>query len=215
MFERLFCTIAWLLGADIFKKYWPVRGSKWNETHINPNSSSDLQTVIKESYEFTRQHAQIFLTVTIITFLDWSFDIGYIKLKYYFLVLTPMELYALMIHHYNRIKARQRIHRIKLNPVEKESLVETDPIYITEATGDSNFFYFNTKLTTYKPPVTYYCTVYGGGGGSPLFRTREEAEEFREFLYSKYSRDFVTLYNDLTSDSMRNYYNIFMGKITS
>lgn len=210
MFEQIFCFVAWVLGADLFKKYWPVRGSKWNDTHINPNSIADLESIIKEANGFTQHHLQITATFTLAVFLDWLFEVNYINPKYYFYVLIPMELYAFMIHYYNRIKATRRINLLKKDqPSSRQITVDIEPIFIKEINpNNTGFFYFSKCPTTYKPPICYLCELYGGRQ-SPLFESRERCEEFREFIYSKYSRDFIRLYNSVTTEVMKELHKEF------
>jgi hypothetical protein len=105
-----------LLGAKYFKRYWPVDGSYWNGSHIDKNCEEDLKCVIRKANEYTRIHVQS-LCIIFFMFLSGYFlvDSDKFDLRVLLFVLLPMELYAFMIHHYNRILAKNKLSEIKLD----------------------------------------------------------------------------------------------------
>lgn len=198
--------IAELLGVKTFKRYWPVGGSFWNDTHIRKDSKTDLERTLREVKGYTRQHVQISFLVTAIYLLGWLADVSTIDFKYYFYVFVPMELYPFMVQLYNYFKLHDQLDELnKGSETFYQVGTEEGPILIKEfGNDDLSCFYGSSGPTSrYRAPTAYMCEMYGSRCRSKLFHTRAEAEAYRNHIYDTYGNDFVILYNTLTSDLMK------------
>lgn len=120
--QRVFIITANLLGAKIFKRYWPMGGSFWNKKHINPRRRYDLESVIDESWDYTQQHARAFVTEAII--MGMAYFTGYFppgQVIGSIPIIVTIHGYAMMIHQYNRILANARLE--SLPPADTKPLV--------------------------------------------------------------------------------------------
>lgn len=134
----VFIKICEMLGIKYLKKYWPVRGSWWNKNRMNKNSISDLDSVIHEANEFTRQHLVQFSATNFIFFstyitgkLFFSESLNFSAL---YATIIPYNIYegmAFCLHHYNRTKAiNQKKYLVENNIDESTSLEKVEEITI-------------------------------------------------------------------------------------
>jgi hypothetical protein len=171
--DRLCYAIAPVLGANIFKKYWPVKGSYWNKTHMKSNDVFDLNQVIDQANEFTRQHVQLFLMEFIIVVMCYL--TGYLEPSKC-IAFMPISIiicaYPLMIHHYNRILARSKIKELEKSQPKSEKLEvsEDHPIIIS---SNSHEYYLRFD----------YDHI------SPMLRSNQTAVALREYYYMRMGRN--------------------------
>lgn len=179
--DNLFIFIAQLLGVRLFKKYWPYNGSFWNYQHINPNNKYDLESVIRNAWEYTRGHVQLLFTELLIVGIS-AFS-GYMTLQQcrgFLPIALIFHGYALMVHHYNRILAGRRLKKIKQTEdrTPKIRLNADDDLIRMEEIGDPAHFYLHYN----------YQRI------SPDFAMHSQAAEFRDYLYAKwhYKRSIIS-----------------------
>jgi len=193
-FRYPFIVFAKCLGVDIFKRYWTVGGSAWNSKRINKNSIKDLEGVISDSYDYTRQHIRTF-TISVgvsIPFLFMEYQNKNLTLGVIGSLIF-IELYSFMVHLYNRLLAWERIDYLRSQGLVKED----DGEEVTDKEKFNNSF---DELKVTKSGCFYrlFCEVLWFSVG-PLFRTEELANEYKIQLMSNYE----TLY-DLYIASFKN-----------
>lgn len=115
--DNLIKLIAIVLGAKYFKKYWVVEGSYWNRLQgkktLDKSSRKELEYVIRDAYNYTRQH----LHAMVVEFLVIGTSLFLVKdlpeyTKFSYGVLLTIHLYALLMHQYNRITARECLSKL-------------------------------------------------------------------------------------------------------
>lgn len=173
-YEKIFIILARILGITLFKKYWPVRGSFWNKTHISRTDRDDLECIIKEADNFTKEHIigltqQLVITFVVIMTGDDNTR-STLKLM---LGLTLMHLYAFMAHHYNRILAREALALLSDKP---DSIIR--PIGISRQPVG---WFVDKSWTNDGYYVSFASKVIG-----PTFVSEHDAEKFKDYLISRY-----------------------------
>lgn len=174
--DRLCYVIAPMLGAHIFKKYWPVKGSYWNKTHIKSDDVFDMNRVIDEANEFIRIHVQCFSLECIMVIL--CYFTGYLepsKCIAYMPISIIMHWYPIMINHYNRIIAKNKIKGLEqLEQFDTEvSINENHVIHISPKSDGSDEYHLSLN----------YHDI------SPMLRDKSTAVALREYYYDKIGRD--------------------------
>lgn len=200
----LFYRFAELLGVKWFKKYWPVKGSYWNSQHMDKTDRTDLTNIFADVKDYTRQHVQVTATIIIMSILGYCTGvIPMAYLNYFLYVLMPMEAYAFMVQRYNYMKLKEAWGKLpNVTPVVKPDYNTEEPISIYHV--NTFFEYVRDTEVVLTIPDAYYCKLYGSHIKSKLFTTLETCQAFRRFIYQKHSRDFVNLFNTLTTDEMKN-----------
>lgn len=188
--DNIIITVANLLGVRLFKKYWPVDGSIWNDTHINKNSRDDLDRVIRNSYEYTKYHINgavgtLVMILPLIAFSDWKKSIVMIKFVSGIMLIHG---YAFMAHEYNRILARRALSKLPNEIVE------------------------DNKWNTLKTSLGYIVT-YGYVGIGPVFVKEIDANSFMNYLSVRYDGNIQQLHNDKFKDNLVSIYNEYLTLI--
>lgn len=108
--QSAFIFAAHCLGVRIFKRYWPNGGSYWNSLHIDPNSTKDLRSVIVEADGYSKWHIRTFVgevvASAVIFITTPKSRLSVLKI---IAVSSLTHAYAFMVHHYNRILAREAL----------------------------------------------------------------------------------------------------------
>lgn len=145
--QKIYLKLCELLGVNIFKKYWHVKGFFNKYTKLDKNNIFHLNMVIREADDFTNQHksglfAELF-SLYIPTIGYGIYDLLTYKNKHMLLFslgITSSCLlyhgYAFMVHQYNRIKANARIKFLEENNVNNNN--KNDDIDIIEKEIDEN-----------------------------------------------------------------------------
>ena len=186
-----------MLGASYFKKYWPVQGSLWNKKHINKNNIKDLEDVIDNANNYSSTHIQGLVTESII-FVPIIFMAkfhGNQKARYSVLILPFLwfiHFYALLIHQHNRIRARLAITTLMLNDkeIEKQRVAEREKSELISIEQGKNGFYPHFG---YKPL-------------SPELAGRQQANDYREYLYQLWSKDWFKISEAVFAGDIVNIY---------
>lgn len=195
-YERLFITSCNLFGMRIFKKYWPVGGSFWKETHIDPKNRFDLENVIKESWQYTQAH--VIADSGIIFSIVWLYFLGERVNIAAFLPMFVLEIYAYSAHTYNRILAREALENLSKEDTSKDKLVGNSE-KLSKIFDKLNKINMDNilKVTNYSyggQYKSYYISI-GYRKLGKYFETIEEAVKFRESLYDKYGDKYITYLN--------------------
>lgn len=167
--QKIVILVCRLLGVRTFKKYWVSGGSFWNKNHIDPSKNTDLQKVIDDSWDYTRQHAgQTFIEALIVTVSYFS---GYMTPKQVW-GFIPISLiihgYAMLTHYYNCIMAFERMARNIQR--DKDDPPPPKPCYtISSRILDTD----NTSG---------YIVFQGYNALSPLLPNKTDAELFVDFM---------------------------------
>lgn len=180
-YEFAFPKVCKLLGADLFKKYSPFFGSKWNKHHINKNNVDDLNKVIDDAWEYTRVHVGALTFETIVysgmEIIGVDKRVSWWKI---ILFIGSLHGYVLMIHAYNRFLAKKQLGTLKKDddtlkneitqfviPIGKEiRKIENRDFYVYQNTM---YFYIIASKKTF--------SFYG-----PDFVSKEECIAFYEYL---------------------------------
>lgn len=180
--DRFVLTVAPFLGAKLFKRYWPGKGSYWNTSHFDKNSSLQLQGVIANSRENCSVHLRGLVSLGIVSLvidLAPRFIQGLesllpnLKLALLLLAVQALlSLYALMIQRYNIALAQARLRYLQQHKEEEDPILGHDgPIKIYSESFDGMVWYY----------------LYGFGKRLSRDFVREEtAIELRKYLYKKY-----------------------------
>lgn len=171
--QRLYLSFCNLLGARLFKKYWPVKGSYWNKRHTDTKKKNDLQIILDDADSYTQIHANFLMVELII--LGLGSISGFTtteKFWEYIPVAIVFHGYAFMIHHYNRILAKDALEKLP----EKEKKKEDIKIYVEDE------FY-----------VLRYSSNYYSYDLSPRMKSRDMCEKFEEYVKSVIQNDFNKL----------------------
>jgi hypothetical protein len=175
-FDKVVIKVARALGARLFKRYWPVRGSYWNRTHLNKTSEASLRIIIDESYTYTNHHVNELVQQGVVMGIVWYSDsqhgIPYLKI---FVGMGIIHAYAILMHTYNRILALYAIDEIK----RQRELQKKDD----EPKSDDSFLLMSTMGSGAE---VYYisCSHYPV---SPIFDSKKMAEEYGKYLREKYT----------------------------
>ena len=184
--ESIVIWIAELLGAKLFKKYWPVDGSYWNRAknlkRLDPTNKFDLERTIYQSYEYTQTHIQG-LTITSIVILPVYIFVSGKKVEviYTYFGLLGIHLYALLIHQYNRILARRRLKNIPSEPVVEAPVIpftkeEYDP-YELRIIGLGNDSWYRLGFKYSRNGLPIYL--------NPYFTSKKDAGTYKKMLEEK------------------------------
>jgi hypothetical protein len=172
--------LAELLGVRIFKKYWPYGGSFWNNRHIDPTNKYDLETVINNAWDYTRNHVQALITELLVVMI--SYYSGYMNPKQcrgFIPVTLVIHGYALLVHYYNRTKAKARLRQIVRTEKRIPGIQLNGPSDIIQVIKLDN-------------PERYFVH-YNYTRLSPDFYTHGEAFEYRDYLQAKWHYDHHTV----------------------
>lgn len=194
-----FCR--WCLGITYFKTYWPVGGSYWNRAHINRHKRSDLEGVISDANEYTRQHVmQTFFVVLACIATSVSGDVpSYQQWSLALILLT--EAYAFAAHHYNRVLARHAIAEKLRTSKEKKNEPSAGSSAGTTTVIGTQEKKVNEDDEDMDPTMTASCVQIWDVKGespvsavyivrpyehlSPYMRIRDDAVAYRAFVLSK------------------------------
>lgn len=188
--DNIIITVANLLGVRMFKKYWPVEGRIWNDTHIDKNSRDDLDRVIRNSYEYTKYHINgaittLVMALPLIALDNWEKSIVMIKFVSGVMLIHG---YAFMVHEYNRILARRALSQLP-NEITKDN-----------------------KWKTLKVSLGYIVT-YGHVSIGPVFVKETNANSFMKYLSIRYDGNIQQLHNDKFKDNLVSMYNEYLTLI--
>lgn len=112
------------LGVKLFKKNWNIKGSFLNKK-LNKNSIDDLHKVIDDANGFTEYRLQrifslgslaIEASICLSSYIFYKLGMKKLSLISFFLLnaeVIGINSYSLMVHRYNRIKAKKRIEILK------------------------------------------------------------------------------------------------------
>lgn len=167
MWEEVVILFARCIGADIFKKYWPVNGSYWRKEHINKTSRVDLKKIISDAHDYNLQHIQQLAGQIILFTILWFLQDDVCSKNQYFQVtagLTIMHCYTFVIQRYNIILARRALAALPAK--EKE---ESEP-----------------KLEIQNGVLGHYLTI-NFMNISPYFMEEKAAHSFKNYLEKKYN----------------------------
>lgn len=123
--EKFIIFLATCLGIKIFKKYWPYRGSYWNETHMNKNDPIELRSLIAETKKLVNTHVQSMFgeNILLIGILLFGGDLFWNTIAM-LIILNLMHLYAIMAQHYNRILAQRQLDQLKKDDFSENQNVD-------------------------------------------------------------------------------------------
>lgn len=176
--EKWYCFVCKCLGAKQFKKYWFVGGSVWNKHHINKDNQKDLERVIEDSWEYTRTHLQGLFLEFVIYFVGYFTGL---VLPHQFWGILPifalLHGYPLLIHHYNRILAQNRIKQLPNilgNDVLKNLVNKSTPLCLYIDNNEDSLL--DSVPTLYKLRSVMYDVV------GPYFSSYEEADSYYKFF---------------------------------
>jgi len=181
--ERIYISICNLFGAKIFKKYWVVGGSYWNNHHIDKDNKYDVQNVITDSWEYSKQHIGALFVEVLLFGMMMFLNINPEQPLSNRIFLIPLMFhgYPLMIHQYNRIIARRRIEYLDLiqQSVMPQNIIQCEEAKTQNIMVDSSNPYgcFDVKLNS------DYRLL------GPRFSSKEKANEYVDFLSLKYTID--------------------------
>ena len=213
--EKCFVILSKCLGADIFKKYWPVKGSYWNKNHIDKNNIEDLKSIIDQSFDFTRQHVQQLFLETVI-FLVGSLS-GYVTIKQSIgaiPILFLMHGYPFMIQYYNRILAKNKIELLKKNDVnltKKKEEYSFDFFNIYTSNLCSEEINENHLLKIYVVDK-YYVIKFGLKNVSPFFNDLEITKKYRQYIYENWTNDILTIQENIFLKNEKNIFLLWKNK---
>lgn len=197
--QKIVIQICRLLGVRTFKKYWVSGGSFWNKNHIDPSKNTDLQKVIDDSWDYTRQHTgQLFIEALIVTVSYFS---GYMTPKQVW-GFIPIGLiihgYAMLTHYYNRIMAADRMKRNTQH--EKDNPPPPKP-----------FYKINT-ITHHTDDETGYIVFRGYTALSPLLPNKYTAEHFITFLEKGWSSDTYDISELIFTEGASFFYKLYLKR---
>lgn len=195
--EHIFVFVCkYILLMKVFKKYWPVGGSYWNTSHINPNKRDDLEEVIEQANNFTKQHLPqafilLFLSIGmyITNAMDYKSTVGMV-------LLLIVEVYAFAAHHYNRVLARNKLATLPKKEAKKTVITQYDYLDIQDSKDMHlcNGEYYGVRHKT------FYMFV------GPYFLKEKDAIDFakyiiehkteQEFLIECYKNRCKSVYDD-------------------
>ncbi len=205
--KSLFYFVMECLGIRYFKKYWVVGGSAWNERHADKNNVSDLERIIMNLKDYSRQHIQqvVMLCFICVPVLIYSpaehVPVGIAT----FVVAMVVQMYALSVQLYNYCKAKDRLNVLPKHVVHTDETQDQYELFIIKPTDKDKFkSWYKIEL-----PEQLYQVDFGARASSPYMRTTDECVLFREYLYQKYGRDVLVLLNNITSESLKLDYQEF------
>lgn len=205
-FETCFIFLAQVLGANIFKKYWIVKGSYWNNTHMSKKSTYDLKMVIEESNTYTLQHINALITQFILYVASFFTD-SLLLYQPIFYIFLPIHIYAFLIHHYNRILARNALKELDKQPpikeIVKEPLISDSSPNIKEEFDNDSHLLIVEKLKDPKGEFIYLLELpYRFGSIKKVyFNNVTDCIAFRNYVYSL-GNDYVAVLNLLNETSI-------------
>lgn len=178
--ETNFERVAIILGARLFKKYWPVRGSFWNKTHMKKTQLS-LQTIIDEADAYTHIHAREMAIQFIVLPLLWIFGTETFGSTARVVgAFAVIHSYAFMIHKYNRVIANRALGKLKKEEGEKDEEKEVDPLEGLALSLHGNSQFESGKYYTIRVRESYYQI-------GPVFMQRDKAIAFAKKLCADFN----------------------------
>jgi hypothetical protein len=153
MFSK-FKYLCQCLGAKGFKKYSPFQ---WNSIH-------NLEGVISDAWEYTIIHVAS-LTIEILSFSAYEFLQVDTSTSCWKLlgVMSAIHFYAMIIHSYNRMLAKDRLLYLEKHKEESTFVLGEEATFVLRASGE------------------YYFVANGWDRIGPLME-RDKAERFCLFL---------------------------------
>jgi hypothetical protein len=211
--EKFYVKFCGYMGIKLFKKYWPVDGSYWNKYHTDSKSTQDLNNIIDDANRYTRKHvyssvlqmasAPIMYIMSIAHCPNnvKRINMAYICLGSFFLITQG---YAFMVHHYNRIVARNTIKLLDAENVPDSNVPDSNVpdsnvdtfSNLSDDIPNSNDAYSDILYVAMISMIQnkcYYCVKTRSYDGwekvSPIFETELEANTFKNFIYEKCNND--------------------------
>lgn len=171
--EKLWILLARLCGATIFKRYWPVDGSIWKNTHLNKNNDEELKSLINDSWEYTRTHANSIAIETIIMTVSYFSSYMTTTQIYGFIpIMIIIHGYAVLVHVYNRILAKEQL---LVNSRNRKDVVQAPAELLAIRKPDKwNIGYH----------ITYQHREFG-----PQFEKESSAISFRNYIYEHWGKN--------------------------
>jgi hypothetical protein len=193
-FEKIYIGICNLLGARIFKKYWPHGGSYWNTNHTDTKSEYDLQQISYNITYYQKVHTAGLLLETLMYAI--VFGTGHTKPKKV-IQCIPVSLiihgYPLLIQKYNRILVNAHIKKIR------ESKIETENKDIVVKYTTLRVYNTRNDETKYTLEITNHYINLG-----PIFTNIERAKSFQLYITNNYNQE--TLFDQYYLDNCRSIY---------
>lgn len=193
-FEKIYIGICNLLGARIFKKYWPNGGSYWNTCHTDTKSEYDLQLISDNITYYQRIHtAGLFLETLMCVIIYGTGHTKPKKVIQYIPVSLIIHGYPLLIQKYNRILVNAHIKKIR------ESNTETENKDIVVKYTTLRTYNTHNDETKYILEVTNNYIHLG-----PTFTNMERAKLFQLYITDNYDQE--TLYDQYYLNKCRSIY---------
>lgn len=192
----------YLLGAEVFKKYWPGSGSYWRDTHISSGSKKDLESLMRESKQRLGNLLQTIsyeiLLVGSAAYFGKLEQVMENDLTY--VIGVPVLIVQgakLMVIYYNMRKATLRI-----NEIEKVKDRDINEEYM-DTYNEDQILIVQKKLNFYRIVIDEVDQQIG-----PFFQTLEEALSFRRFAIAKAGDSKIKILQTAYRHTIQNtYYN--------
>lgn len=174
IYKNIFYSFAEISGVKIFKKYYPIHGSFWNNYHINKNSIRDMKKIIENAEFFRKLHVASLFLSSMIIFGGYMMNVKNDQSKL-MLIVCFQDLYTIMVQFYNINKAKDRIQYLEDNKIkekedENDELNNNQEIKIRKI--DNNF------------TLEYLSYLHDLG---PRLKI-DDIKKWREFIYDDYNK---------------------------
>lgn len=184
--------VATLLGARVFKRYWPVGGSYWNDTHADTSKRRDVEGIISDARLYTKFHIQVWsMQLLMLGMLYiWGGDVVFSQTLDVNKGLAVIHMYAFMIHRYNVILAMRCLEAINLAdevaktndpPSRKERFIGGLWCIPNAEDGTSSVVHKTVVNGCLDIDSTYERTTQLG----PKFHTMDDAQSFCTYVIRK------------------------------
>jgi hypothetical protein len=174
-----------LIGADYYKKYFPILGSYWRKQHIDKNSDVDMyDTIDFADYSTNVLISSIILSNVMELGLQTlaKYNILQHKQSRYYIPILLCYGYGIMINQYNKILADRQIEHIKKH--------HESPIIggLYEELQMSPFHLVDHDIFTITPVLIHGTSTYkiyakpGLWTNFPPFKTVDDATNFIHYI---------------------------------
>lgn len=172
--STFFVYVAYFLGVAKFKKYWPGSGSYWKTFHVDRNSISDMEAIIRNAREYAVIHLRSLILESVVYTLlllgsYWNSSANTKFTIYVATAMSTLHLYPLLVQHYNIVMAKRRIVQLKKIPPTQEELENKLYIHVCRDSYDDHLYRVNLGYTNWGP-----------------MQTKEDATSYRDFLVYRY-----------------------------
>lgn len=215
--QQYYLNICEFMGVKIFKKYWHIKGRFDNNFKLDKNNKFHLDTVIRDSNNFTNEHKSgYFAEILMFQLPIISYGLhDKIKNKNNSLLLFGISVafcsslyhgYALMVHKYNRIKANARIQFLE----EKEKINKTNEDTYNEDLDEDKLIcirrYYNKNYKLYIKEADLYINF--------IFLDKKQAISFRQYIYNNIENiTLEKLFQIYNLNKFKDLYKQFIQKI--